>query len=227
MFFNNITTLLLAQQKYRLMESRKTPFSINLIYYVTQFLFYLAILVCCIYIIFNIGLYTGIMDGSYQLNLELPVKFDVIEKAELNMNDTDLKIELINSKAEVHFIHAPKFIGQNLFWWVNIGLLIAIYMIWLFRKFIANVRNGIIFEYHNITYLKKIAYSLVGFWLFSTAYSVYFYQYIINKLEFETISLSPGINYSVGHLQAALLIWVLAHIFSVGLKLKEEQSLTI
>jgi hypothetical protein len=218
---------LLAQQKYRLMENRKTPFSINLIYYVTQFLFYLAILASCLYAIFNIALYAGLTDQSYQLNLELPVKFDVIEKAKLNMNDTNLTIEIIKANAQVHFINAPNFIGQNLFWWVSASLLIAIYMIWLFRKFISNVRIGIIFNYLNIDCLKKIAYSLVGFWLFSTAYSVYFYQYIINKLEFETISLSPGINYSVGHLQAALLIWVLAHIFSVGLKLQEEQSLTI
>ncbi len=51
--------------------------------------------------------------------------------------------------------------------------------------------------------------------------------YIAEHLNFENIRITDEIPDYSGILFAALLLWVLAHIFETGLKLQQEKDLTI
>ena len=101
------------------------------------------------------------------------------------------------------------------------------YLVWVFKKFITNVKNGSTFNIENIKILKKLAYGLVTLWVFTIIYMKIFYYYIGTRVEFENIRISSDTNNYGGLLIVALMIWVLAHIFIKGLELQEEKDLTI
>lgn len=75
--------------------------------------------------------------------------------------------------------------------------------------------------------LQKLAYTLVALWLFTVIYMRLAYYYIAKNLEFESVLITDEIPNYTGILFAVLFIWVLAHIFITGVKLQEEQDLTI
>ena len=103
------------------MEKQKTPLSIKIIYYITHFVFYLIIFATIIFGVLNIGLYTGMMDDAYQLQLLLPVKFDVIEFGDIRNYDSDYKVEFVNAKAEMNLKNAPLFIARKFYWVINVA----------------------------------------------------------------------------------------------------------
>ena len=96
-----------------------------------------------------------------------------------------------------------------------------------FRKFISRVKKGIIFTQNNIFSLKKIAYGLVALWIFTNVYFRIANYYIAANLSFEQVRITNETPYYSGILFLALFIWVIAHIFITGLKIKEEQDLTV
>jgi len=75
--------------------------------------------------------------------------------------------------------------------------------------------------------LKKLSYGIAIFWLFTVVYMHLIYHYIAKNLEFENIKITNDVSNYPGILFIALFIWTLAHIFITGLKLKEENDLTI
>ena len=53
------------------------------------------------------------------------------------------------------------------------------------------------------------------------------YYSVAKEVKFEFIKISQQQENFVGILFLALFLWVIAHIFTVGLKLKEDNNLTI
>ncbi len=209
------------------MKIVKPPFSIRLIYWLTNFAFGIMALVFIAAIAFNIVLYTGLFGDDMQLHTELPVKVDFLEKGNLHLNDQDIKVELVEATTKIHFFNTPDFITRK----VAIILLFVIgiggYLIWTFRTFIKNVKDGLIFDIKNISLLKRLSYALVGVWLLMTIYMQLFYHYIAKHLEFENVVISSNVRDYSDILVLALFIWVLAHIFTTGLRLQHEKDLTI
>jgi len=58
-------------------------------------------------------------------------------------------------------------------------------------------------------------------------YSRLFYYFIAKHIEFEHLVISGEFNNHGIILIVALLLWVLSHIFMMGVKLQEEQDLTV
>ena len=205
----------------------KTPLSIRIIYWFSTIVLGLITIVFLGTIVFNILLYTDFFGNDMQLHTALPVKVDFLEKGNLFLNGQDVEVELVEASTRIHFFNTPDFITKK----VGIALLFVVLfgfsLTWLFRTFIQNVKDGETFTVKNITLLQKLAYTLVGLWLFTVIYMRLAYYYIAKNLEFEQVRITDDIpNYS-GILVAALFIWVLAHIFITGLKLQEEKDLTI
>lgn len=166
-------------------------------------------------------------DRFLQLHVALPVKVDFLEIGKLNLNNQDIKVELVDATTKIHFFNTPDFITKK----VGIAMLFAFmfgcHLIWTFRKFIKNVMEGKVFTIGNISLLKMISYTLIGFWLFTVIYMRLAYHYVASRLSFENIRITDDIPYYSGILFVALFIWVLAHIFIKGLKLQQEKDLTI
>lgn len=72
-----------------------------------------------------------------------------------------------------------------------------------------------------------MAYALLGLWLFTIVYMRILYQTIGSKVNFENVVITEDYQNIAGLLMAALFIWILSHIFITGLKLNEEQEITI
>lgn len=209
------------------MKIIKPPFSISVIYWFTQVIFFLLLIVGLGAILFNILLYTDFFGDDLQLHAYLPAKVNFLEKGDLYLNGQQVKVELVEASTKIHFFNTPGFIAKKMGVVLMIVVFMIIYLVFEFRRFISNVKKGIIFAENNIFSLKKIAYGLVGLWLFSVVYFQLAYHYIATNLSFEQVVITDEVPYYKGILFLALFIWVLAHIFITGLKMKEEQDLTV
>ena len=209
------------------MKTIKSPLSIRIIYWLTSLSLGLSILVFIGAIIFSLMINLNMFNNDLDLTIELPVKVNFLEKGNFHLNNTDIEVELIEATSKIQFKEAPSFISKKVSFALILLISFVIYLLWTFRKFIKNVKEGIVFTIGNITLLKKLAYGIAAFWLFSIIYSRVVQYYIASKLEFENIEITSEISDFSGILYLALFIWVLAHIFMTGLKLQEEKDLTI
>jgi hypothetical protein len=210
------------------MKTIKIPLSIRLIYWFTNITLGLLSLVFIVAIVFNVLLYTDFFGNDVQLHTQLPVKVDFLEIGNLHLNDKDIKVELVEATTKIHFFNTPTFIAKKIGIILLIVVLVIGYITWIFKRFIVNVKNGIIFTIDNIKLLKKLAYGIIGFWIFTLVYSQLFYYYIAKNLEFKNVRIaSNDVSVDSDMLFVALIIWVLAHIFIKGVQLQQEKDLTI
>ncbi len=208
------------------MKKTLAPLSIRIIYWITVISQFLLGLVIIATIAFNVFIYLDISD-NLQLHTQFPVEIDFLEVGSLEINDQIIKVEFVEANSKIHFIDTPRFIANK----VAIAMLIVsagfFYLLLIFKKFINNVKNGDTFTIKNIRILKKLSYGLVALWAFTNIYMFLLYHYIGTRIEMDNIKISSNLNNYSGILFAALLIWVIAHIFIKGLELQEEKDLTI
>lgn len=209
------------------MKTLKTPLSINIIYWLTQVIFGLFLLVCGAAVVFNIMLYTDFFGNDLQLHTRFPVKVNILEEGNLYLNNTNIKVELVEGITKIHFFNTPLFLAR----WIGTALMMAIFIIlyamFSFRKFIINVKKHLIFLEENIQHLKNMAYAILALWIFTIVYMRIMYQTIAKHIEFKHVEIVDDFPNFAGLLMAALFIWVLSHIFMRGVKLQDEQNLTV
>ena len=206
---------------------QKTPLSIKIIYWLTNFSFAILSLVLFATIALNILLYTTSFGDDFQLHTRFPAKVDFLEIGNLHINNQDIEVELVEATAKIHFIDTPKYISKRVAFLLLLVVSGAGYLTWVFRSFIKNVKDGIIFTIKNISLLKRMSYIIVTFWFFTYIYMRIFYYQISRNVEFKNIRIREEMDDNSGILIVALLIWVLAHIFISGLRLQKENDLTI
>jgi len=209
------------------MKKRKNPLSIRIIYWLTQIVFWLFVAVFVGSVLLNIGTQFELFESNMQLHANLTSELKYTEKGTLNIYDRTQEVEFVEATGKIHFINThpvlAKWFGGVLFGVV----IIVLYIFLMFKRFIGNVYRGLIFERFNIQMLKKMAYGLLALWLFTIIYSRLFYCFIAKHIEFEHLVISGEFNNHGIILIVALLLWVLSHIFMMGVKLKEEQKLTV
>lgn len=209
------------------MNNNKNSFSIKLIYWLTNIVFVLITLMGIVAVVLNIMVYTNKFGNDLQLHILLPVKVDFLETGILQLNNQETKVELVEAIPRIHLFNTPTYIAKKIGFFLILMIAWTIFEVFTFRLFIKNVYNGNIFTYKNIALLKRLAYGLLGLWIFGIVYFRLGYHYLAKNLVFENVKISDDLpNYS-GVLLTALLIWVLAHIFKKGLELKQETDLTI
>ena len=205
----------------------KAPLSIRVIYWFTNIIFGLLMLGFVASIVFNVLLFTNVFGDDVQLHTRLPVKVDFLETGNLHLRNQDIKVELVDATTQIHFINTPSFITKKVGIMLMIVLLFTIFLTWTFQRFIKNVKNGEIFTIRNISLLKRLAYGIAGFWLFMVIYMQLSYHVMAKYLEFENVRITSEVQSYSGILFIAIFLWMLAHIFITGVKLKQENDLTI
>lgn len=209
------------------MEKRKTPLSIRIIYWLTQISFWLFVAVFIGSIAFNIALQLELLGDKMQIHAGLMSEVNYTEKGSLYLFDQNQEVEFVEGTGKLHFINTNVDIAK----WIG-GLLLGIvsiflYIFLMFKRFIGNVYRGDIFERFNIQMLQKMAYGLAGLWFFMIIYSRLFYYVVARHIEFEHLEITGEMD-SYGYiLFIALFLWVLSHVFMTGVKLKDEQNLTV
>ena len=208
------------------MKTQQSILSIKIIYWITNFTFWMYSVVAVIMLFVSVALFFGIFD-DLQLHIGLPISVDLIEKGSLTVSSTVIGVELVEMYGKVHFIDTPIFIGKLYGGFLLAIVTLTFYIFFIFRKFVTNVYLGAYFKLSNIALLKKIAYALLVIWFFTISYAYFQYYYIAKNLEFESLIVVGDVKTSSEILLIALFIWVLSHIFQKGLELQEENDLTI
>ena len=209
------------------MENLKQPLSIKVIYWFTQIAFWFFVLVFFASIVFAILLQFEFMGHDLQIHTNLPAEVNYTEKGSMYLFGEFQELEFVEATGKIHFIKTnPKFAKWLGYFLVGV-ISLSLYIFLQFKRFIVNVYRGFIFERFNIRMLRNMSYGLVGFWVFMILYSRLFYYFIARKMEFEHIVITGEMN-SYGFLLIfALFLWVLSHIFMLGVKLQKEQELTV
>lgn len=209
------------------MKNSKPPLSIRVIYWLTQAVFGLTLLSGFAVILFNILVYTPFFGNNLQLHVQMPVTFDVLERGNLYLSQRTIEVELVEASSKIHFFNTPLFLARIFGSAVLLAFGFIFYLVFEFRKFIANVNNDKIFASSNIELLRNIAYGLLGLWFYGIIYSRVIYHFIGKYVVFEHVSVTGDHRNFAGLLMLALFMWVLSHVFLVGSRLREEQDLTI
>ena len=220
-------SLILASKLEMMMEKYKAPLSFKVIHILNEIIFWLFSLVTLLAFVFAILVFAGVFREGMQLHVNLPVAFDTEEVGYIVTNDIPSRVQLVEAYGKVHFIDTPINIARLYMLPLLIVVSMMFTMMFIFRKFIRNVRKGIIFEIKNIKLLRMLAIGLLTFWTFWRTYDWISGMILEKRLNFSTISLSTATQDHNVLLISSLVLWVLSHIFIQGMKLNEENSLTI
>ncbi len=213
--------------KQKIINIMKTPLSIKVIYWFTEIIFWLVVIVFGGILVFNVVLFTDFFGNDLQLHTRFPVKMNILEKGDLFLNGEVIKTEMVGATSQIHFINTPLYLAR----WFGSAMLLAggfiFYLMFIFRKFIINVKKGKVFKIENIELLKNMAWAILGLWVFIIVYMRLLYHFIARNLEFNHIEFTNEFPNFAGLLLLALFLWVLSHVFVQGVNMKEEQELTI
>ena len=69
--------------------------------------------------------YTDFFGNDLQLHTRFPVKVNVLEEGYLYLNDTNIKVELVEGVTQIHFFNTPMFLAR----WIGTALMLAIFII--------------------------------------------------------------------------------------------------
>lgn len=95
-------------------------------------------------------------------------------------------------------------------------------------KFLKNCNKGLYFIPQNSTYLRVISYLAIGFSIFDYVFQWLIYKEMNSKLEESfSFSLNSALEFNWKYLIFSFFLVIIAQAFTEGIKLKEEQSLTI
>jgi hypothetical protein len=162
-----------------------------------------------------------------QIHAALPIEVKYTEQGLLTIGNIRQEVEFVGAIGKLHLINTRPELAK---WFAGVlmGMVVVfLYIFIMFRRFIGNVYRGIVFERFNIRMLQNIAYGLAALWIFSAVYSSLFYFYVAKNLTFEHLEVSGSFESYDFILIAALMLWVLSHIFMHGVRLQEDQKLTV
>jgi hypothetical protein len=208
-------------------SSTTTPLSIKLLYWLTSFSSVMMILVFVLSLVFNVLLYTSFFGDDMQLHTDVPVLIDINEIGSLELAGESHDVQLVETSPRIHFVDTPPSITKKVGPFISLVAFIGLYLIWTFRRFIKNIKNNDTFSKTNISLLKRLAYVLFALWIFTLVYSRMFHHYVVNQLEFDTVTFTADYPNYKGILFASLFIWMIGHVFMKGLEIQEENNLTI
>lgn len=209
------------------MEEKKSPLSIRIIYWFTNIASVLYLFTSATVLVLVTLLLFDVIGDDIQLHTNLPVKVDFMNEGLLQLKGGDTRIHMVDALGSIHFIDTPKAITRIILPVLFLVIPIFGYLLWVFRKFIVNVKNNVIFDVKNIAYLKRFGFGLMGLWLTSVIYARVFYYTIAKQLTIENAEITSELPEYAGILLVGLFIWMISHIFKVGLDLQQEKELTI
>ncbi len=206
---------------------QKVPLSIRIIYILTSIIYYLTALISVLGTLLAFAILFGLLQNGLQLHVDMPVEMNFEEVGYAYFKGEKVEIEIVETIGKVHFIDTNPKLARRL----AIPLLIVFpYLFWLvflFHRFIRNVREGRTFAIRNIQLLRMLGYGLIGLWLIMVIYMQIFQYTIVSKFSFDMIEITDNERWYGGILLGGIFTLVLAHVFLKGRELEEENKLTI
>jgi hypothetical protein len=150
------------------MKRNNTPLSINFLYWLCNIALGGLILGFLFFLIVNIVLQTAKGDETIGSYISVPIKFDLKETGSFKIDNQNVKLKLLDASSDLHFKDLPVSISKRFGFLPLLIIPFAFYLVYLFRKFITNVKEGRVFTIENIELLKRLSYLLVAVWLIQT-----------------------------------------------------------
>ncbi len=204
----------------------KSPLSIRLLYWFTNIIFWLLIVVAAAAFVFNLILLTDI-DEEFQLRIALPYAIEVVEDGKVVLPSGLETVRIEEAFGKLYLVDTPFFITKMLIRVIFVVLMLGLFMTWRFKQLVTNLNNGLFFITANVQSIKQIAYGLLALWISTRIYIEVIYHMLVKHIEFDSIIISSQRADYDYMLQLALILWVMAHVFGKGIELKDYKDLTI
>ena len=208
------------------LKQMKTPLSIRILYWLTNIVFWLMILIATIVFIMNLIFLTDV-DVNFQLRVQMPLPIEVVEDGRMHLADGVETVRIEEAFGKLYLVDTPFFITKIIARILFVVLMLGLFMTWRFKQLTTNLKNGLFFVIENVLFIKQVAYGLLALWLTTRVYMEVVNRLLIKVVEFDTVIIgNQRADYDF-MLQLALGLWVMAHVFGKGIELKDYKDLTI
>lgn len=204
----------------------KTPLSIRILYWLTNIVFWLMILIASTVFVVNLIFLTDINE-TFQLRINMPVPIEVVENGKMFLTGGEEVVRIEEAYGKLHFVNTPFFISKIVARILFVVLMLGLFMLWRFKQLINNLKNGLFFVKENVLGIKQIAYGLLALWISTRVYMEILYRMLVKHIEFDSIIVGSQIGDYDFMVQLALVLWVMAHVFGKGIELQNYKDLTI
>ena len=175
----------------------------------------------------NLLLQFNVIGDDFQLRIELPVTFNVKETGASQIYSESNPVRIEKASGKLYIIDTPVRFTKLMLRFLFPATALALFMAWKFKLFITNIKKGKVFEFNNINNLKHISYALLILFVLTKVYEQVVYHTAVKFMVFNSIEIEGGVEDKSDMLIAAMLLWVLAHVFIKGQELQEEHDQTI
>jgi hypothetical protein len=215
-----------------------SPMSIKLMYQISKLACFLTIIFASI---ISLTLLTGAFSidlpvTSY-LNSETSTVEEVLRNQRMTNVDTysnNKKDQALNLKEKIYYKHAilkqlPP-VKKTIIVISSLYILYALTLcVFYFKKFMKKINDGHYFNRDTIKNIRHISYLLFSVWLIKLLSST-----LLNFISFDLIHMNPMSEFHIANnfpsmaiLLSAMIFWILSHVFLHGVRLEEENELTI
>lgn len=215
-----------------------SPMSIKLMYQISKLACFLTIIFASI---ISLTLLTGAFSidlpvTSY-LNSETSTVEAVLRNQRMTNEDTysnNKKDQALNLKEKIYYKHAilkqlPP-VKKTIIVISSLYILYALTLcVFYFKKFMKKINDGHYFNRDTIKNIRHISYLLFSVWLIKLLSST-----LLNFISFDLIHMNPMSEFHISNnfpsmaiLLSAMIFWILSHVFLHGVRLEEENELTI
>lgn len=202
----------------------KTPFSIKLIYWIVNGLFWILILGFVTIFVDNLLVIFNVNENPHFL-FRMPLIKDILTISEVEINGEVIPVRIDKIMGGFNVWHlGTRFAIINLTVLFVIGALL-IYLLALVKKMLISVKDNEVFTNKNVICLKKSSYSIFIIWILR---DVFMYSYV--KIQFGYFNLFNNLfmDYLLSnYLLTGAILLAVAHIFERGVKLQNYKDLTI
>ncbi len=206
---------------------QKTPVSIRIIYVLTSIVYYLSAVISGLGTLLAFVIFLGFINSDLQLHVDMPVEVNFKETGNTIFNGESTNIEIVEAIGKVHFIDTPPALASRLAIPLMIVFPAFFWLIFLFHRFIRNVREGRVFERRNYIVLRRLGFGLMGMWFIMVIYMQLFFYLLVTRFSFEQLEITANSRWFAGIFISGLFILVLSEVFIKGNQLEEENKLTI
>ena len=215
-----------------------SPMSIKLMYQISK-------LACFFTIIFASIISLTLLTGAFSidlpvtsyLNSETSTVEAVLRNQRMTNEDTysnNKKDQALNLKEKIYYKHAilkqlPP-VKKTIIVISSLYILYALTLcVFYFKKFMKKINDGHYFNRDTIKNIRHISYLLFSVWLIKLLSST-----LLNFISFDLIHMNPMSEFHIANnfpsmaiLLSAMIFWILSHVFLHGVRLEEENELTI
>ncbi|MEQ9404850.1 MAG: DUF2975 domain-containing protein [Cyclobacteriaceae bacterium] len=203
----------------------KKHLSLRLLSLLTRIFFWGTLVLIGIVMIIGIVIMTG---KAQEVKLGIPSSLK-LNREIIYLPDSPVKVEV---EFETGSIKVPvRHLSNNIIWFVLSSTILALacvaYIVFNFKKFMSRVLDGDTFSASTIQFLRNAA---VGFFAMEVlGFIAETIGYFLIKQRFDLLDFNHPFTVSFPSLPIilALVLWGLAHIFSKGKELEDEQKLTV